>query len=226
MHLLCICTLLAIGLIHNTAKVPQHTQTAISQKRLYILLQNFPSLLEYGSHKSLRIYVTARSKYSMQYSMSASHMLFYSHDVYIKQMSTPSSSKHLYWECTVCHGKNPQFSSYCGTGCHTTTAITACMSCKSNTQLLTLLPTLYAPVRPSVPSVDNSSEVWLVWCYKRGRLQQISIHWIHRVHQCSKTLNKKTMLSVYPTRWSDGVVVCAIGSWELPQFIVLAYDCQ
>ena len=65
------------------------------------------------------------------------------------------------------------------------------MSCKSNTELLTLLPTLYAPVRPSVPSVDNSSEVWLVWCYKRGRLQQISIHWIHRVHQCSKTLNKK-----------------------------------
>ena len=58
------------------------------------------------------------------------------------------------------------------------------MSCKSNTQLLTLLPTLYAPgrvtvrlpVRLSVPSVDNSSEVWLVWCYKRGRLQQISIH--------------------------------------------------
>jgi len=34
------------------------------------------------------------------------------------------------------------------------------------------------------------------------------------------------LLSVYPARWTDGMVVCGIGSWELTQVMVAHCDCQ
>jgi len=183
-HLLCICTLFAIYTPELGLNYPQHTQTAISQKRLHILLRNFPSLLEYGSHKSLWIYVTARSK--IQYSTLASRMLFYSHalQAYIKQMSTPSSIKHLYSEC-MSWQKSAIFIILCyrlpynknnPSATHSMHELQAQNQVKyraidAATHVVCGRSADRPSVCQSVPSIDNSSEV--VCCYKRGRLQQI-----------------------------------------------------
>ena len=50
--------------------------------------------------------------------------------------------------------------------------------------------------------------------------------WLRRRHEAEMEKVFSTMLSVYPTRWTDGVVVCGIGVlWELTQVMSLVCDC-